>query len=341
MSSTTIEMAVTKEGITKAQVKTISLSKLKLDPDNVRFKHLPVRMSDAEIEDYIWNEPDTRELYREILASRGLTEKPLIDANNVVKEGNRRIVCLRKLSKRAHTSELDPDITSDKFDNVQCLVLTPDVPQKAIDIYLARVHVKGKKKWATFNKSRHIYNLYKLHEMSYDEIREYLGMGKATVIRMVDVFKATENYGKKHPDDKEWYRKFTYFDELYKKRDLKEWRKDEDNVDKFAEWVYDGKFNDVRDVRNLPEVINDKEALAKLEKEGIDRALEVVANKDPSITSGVFRNIKIATDTLRNIPRQEFIASARDGARLKMLQELKGEVDSLLKDIEAIKPKNT
>jgi len=273
------------------------------------------------------------------LVSRGLTEAPLVNTENVVKEGNRRIVCLRKLSKRAHNGELEEEIPPNQFDFVQCLVIGSDVPQKAIDIYLARVHVKGKQKWATSNKSMHIYNLNKIHGRSYNEISEYLGMGKATVIRMVEVFKATEKYGKKYTDDTEWFRKFTYFDELCKKSGLKEWRKNEDNVDQFAKWVHDDRFNDVRDVRDLPMIVADKEALAKLKTEDVNAALKIISNKDPSVTSEVFRNIKLAIDTLRTIPRQEFIASAQNGARLKMLQELRDEVIGLLDDIEAIKPK--
>ena len=76
-------------------------------------------------------------------------------------------------------------------------------------------------------------------------------MGKVTIIRYADVYEQTEKYGSLFKDDKDWFHKFTYFDELYKRRDLKDFRKIQKNVEKFGRWVHDGKFNDVRDVRRL------------------------------------------------------------------------------------------
>jgi len=336
-----IQIAISRERKIEASLETVPLTKLKLDPTNVRFKHLDKNLSQSEIEQLIWDEDDTRDLYREILTSRGLTDPPIVDAEYVVKEGNRRIVCLRRLSEEAHKHELK-GISEDEFDSVQCIVLPLSMPQKDMDLYLAREHVSGKKQWAALNKARHIYDLHEVHKMNYDDIRDYLSIGKASVIRMVEAYKGTVAYGKKDPKDKDWVRKFTYFDELYKKPELKKWlSKNADNLDRFSQWVAEGKFPDHRSIRSLPEVLVDKDAVSKIESKSgsMAAAIAVLAEKDPSLTSESFRNIKVAIDTLRNIPRQEFIAAAHNGARLKMLKDLRNEAENLIKDIESIAKK--
>ena len=41
----------------------VSIDKLRLDPENVRFRHLNRVMTEKEIEEYIWNEPDSKILF--------------------------------------------------------------------------------------------------------------------------------------------------------------------------------------------------------------------------------------------------------------------------------------
>ena len=48
----------------------IPLSKLKLDPDNIRFRHIGDELNESQIETYLFEEEDVRLLHRknEILA---------------------------------------------------------------------------------------------------------------------------------------------------------------------------------------------------------------------------------------------------------------------------------
>src|SRR5438132_9453860 len=111
-----IEIAVSPEKKMHAEIIDIPLKKLKLDPSNIRF-HQFGKLTDKQIEDEIWKELDTRDLFREILNSRGLSEPPIVDSGFVVLEGNRRLVCLRKLSERVHNGEY-PQIPENAFDTV-------------------------------------------------------------------------------------------------------------------------------------------------------------------------------------------------------------------------------
>src|SRR5437870_4290451 len=63
--------------------KTLPLSMLHLDPDNVRFRHLKSTLSDREAEEYIWAESETKQLFNSIISSGGLNEAPYVTPEGV------------------------------------------------------------------------------------------------------------------------------------------------------------------------------------------------------------------------------------------------------------------
>src|SRR5947209_674391 len=295
---------------TGGTLEKLHISKLKLDPMNVRFKHMVKEVPEEEIERHIWEEEDAKTLYKQIKISGGLMEPPVVVGNNdqyLVKEGNRRVVCLRKLSKEGHEGKLREgyNYREDHFDEVQCIVLPSDLSQKDLDSLIGTRHVSGPKEWATLNRAWHVYEMYTRDSMDFDEIRQILGFGKGTVIRMVKAFEKTMEYGKKHPEDKYWFRKFTYFDELYKKPELRDWiEQDPQNLDAFIEWVAMGKFNDVRDVRILPGLLGDPDAakIFRSPQGDIVKAKNVLSLSDPTISSQTFAAVKKTIEALRAIP---------------------------------------
>lgn len=318
---------------------TVEINELELDLTNVRFAHLTPRLDEKHMEEAIWDEPSTNMLYAQIKIAKKLYEKPVINSDKVVIEGNRRIVCLRRLQKEAKSGTL-PRISADHYDFIDCNRIPPDTPQESIDLYLASIHVKGKQKWPTFNKAKKIYDLHQVHNFSYDNLAKHLGMGKVTVIRMADVYEQTKMYGKRYTKDKEWYHKFTYFDELYKRRDLKDFRSIQKKVDMFANWVHEGKFDDVRDVRSLARVLADTDAFKALERGNFANALKIIEKKNPSLKSKTFRQIEKVTELIRSFPRKELLKTVQDPERIKMLKQLKSEIDALLKDIRDLEGKS-
>jgi len=152
--STKIQIQITKDKTILGELIHIPLSKLKLDPKNVRFKHLDRTLNDKEIEDWISNEGDTRSLLKEIRFSNGLSEKPYVQeiSNGEFKviEGNRRTVCVRKIKQEIESGK-EKEITLSTIDPQQCIVLPKDVSDKEFSIFLARLHVSGKKEWAALN----------------------------------------------------------------------------------------------------------------------------------------------------------------------------------------------
>jgi len=315
------------------KIVSVDLDKLKLDLTNVRYQHKEKIIDDKKMGELSWNEPGTKELSEQIKSTRGLYEEPIIDSQNVVLEGNRRVVCLRRLKIETHKGKL-PGIKKNTFDIIKCKMILANTSDLAKHLYLATVHVKSKLPWTAFNKAKEISNLSNMYDVSYDKLAKHLAMGKVTLIRMVRSYEQTYKYGKKYPEDQFWYRKYTYFEELFKKRDLKEFNKIQQNVDKFAKWVHEDKFRDVRDVRILAQIMGDSDALKLFETHGLAEALKLLENKNPALKSREFKQIQKTIDLIRFFPRKELIKTVSDSRRRAIILKLKKEVDSLMKDID-------
>src|SRR5207245_2082279 len=100
--------------------------------------------------------------------------------------GNTRLVCLKLLRDDIVDGKLR-GMPLEKFNKVKCRLLPSNVDNKTIDLYLATIHVKGKRIWKLFNRANHIYRLNRIHMISLDKLSDYLGMGKATIQRNVTV----------------------------------------------------------------------------------------------------------------------------------------------------------
>src|SRR5437016_3397866 len=106
-------------GVWETKTEFIDLDELKLDPRNVRFRHVNGLLSDKEIEKEIWEEHEARDLQKQIIASGGLTNQPIVNSDRVVKEGNRRIVCCRKICELIKAGKLE-DFPKDAFEQIEC-----------------------------------------------------------------------------------------------------------------------------------------------------------------------------------------------------------------------------
>ncbi len=333
-----IELAVTPDRKLRADIQEVPLRRLKLDPNNVRFHHLAEPLSDSEIEEKIWGENDTRDLFREILASRGLTEPPIVDSNYSIREGNRRIVCLRKLNEKTRKGEYATlGIREDLWDTVTCYVLPRDTSEKDVAILLGRFHVSGKKTWRALNIAAHVSELYSKHGLKHEDIRDYLSMSKTTVGRMIKAFEATTEYGKRYTDDKEWLGKFSYFYEAYKKKKLTEWLAKNGNPDRFMDWLGKDRLTRGEQVRKLSDIILIPDALDALDKKGFQAAIAVLSKTDPSVDNKFYGAVRDMVEQLNHVPREELIAAGSDQAKIQALQRLRDTVDDVLRNISAIK----
>lgn len=321
--------------IANARTVDVPIEKIQLDLGNVRFKHLPKKPTSTQIEKIIKDESDTYELCDQILAAKGVYEPLVITSDHIVIEGNRRLVCLRMLKEQAVSGQLE-GISTKMFETVKCRILPTNTDAKIIDLFLASIHVKGKKPWKLFNRAKHIYRLNVVHGVSYDDLASNLGMAKVTIQRNVKVYKLMLDYSRRFPNDKEWFHKFTYFDELFKRKDLKEYRDDKDLLYKFASWVHDEKFRDVRDVRQLKKVFEDDSAYKTFLKDNFKEALKELEIKDPSLSNQQFKKIKDTIEVLKAIPRTELEEIKTNPAKMKLVIALNAETRSLLAELDSL-----
>jgi hypothetical protein len=317
-----------------AEVVKVSLSKLKLDPTNVRLRHLG-KLKESEVEESLWNEPGMDDWYRQIREEGGISEPVIIDSNYVTREGNERIICLRRLSREAHDGEL-PGTARGQFDIVPCRMVSPDASEKEIAVYLTRIHVKGSHKWKSLNKAIMIYDLSTKYGLSYEELRKRLGISKKTVQTVKSAYQSTLKYQKEHRDDAKWYYKYSYYHEIFKNEELKNWAKQDDNLDSFTDWIYTGKIPRGEDVRKLKKLILDPELFDEFRKANVTRAREILASFE-TMGSKSLDIISKATDTLRNFPLGDLRATVSDPAKWKVLSDHYREMSSFMKNAESLK----
>lgn len=346
-SGTKIQIQITKEHTVLGELRTIPLSKLKLDPKNVRFKHVDSTLNDEEIQQWIWEEPDTRSLLREIRFSGGLSEKPFVqetpDGNFRIVEGNRRIVCMRKIAEEINSGK-EKEIKISSIDPTQCIVIPRDVSEKWLAIFLARVHVSGKKDWAALNQSAYVYELIHKHDYPYEEIASAISISKTRVTQMIKAYETTLKYRDTYSDDDLWLRRYSHFDELWKRKTLKEWANDPHNLELFMKWVHDNQFPMAIKVRKLDAIIQDGKDAYKAIKKGatIDDAVEILQHQDEKraittkIADEVAGKVSDFQELLENFPRGKMKELAKDKERMKQFEELYKDFGQIIKDIKTI-----
>lgn len=331
--ATTRMHLMAERGAQPTEIKEVALRDLRLDPANVRFKHHQQPLADSEMEQMIWEEPDTKKLLGAILSSGGLSERPYVSPDLVVLEGNRRVVCLRKAKEMQAQGKVHHSIPSNAFDPVEVEMFLDGVMPVELAVARARWHVSGKKEWDAINQANHLYEMHNEMGLSYDSIRDLLGMGKATIIRKVKAYEATTQYMETTNDSD--INKYSFFEELHKRPAARRWAaEDRDNLRKFFQWVKEGKFNvtGAKDVRKLMDVLGDEDARHVFEAEDGDmtKAIFALQAKNPAINSRTFAALERAIEALRRMPREEYEAIPDNDAQVAMLKHLQKEIADAL-----------
>jgi DNA-binding MarR family transcriptional regulator len=331
----TVKLFVNPNAALQGEIVQIELAALRLDSNNVRFRDRKRALEDEELEEIIWSEATTKNLMREILASKGLSEMPIVDSRLTVREGNRRIVCLRRLAKQARERSL-AGVEPDDFDKLLVIVLQPDTDEKNIALYLARVHVGGKRQWMAVNKAAHVYELHTRDKMTFDAIWRFLSINPSTAERMINAYRDTLAFREKFPDEASWASKYSYFDEIYKRSELREWVKHQKNRDRLMEWIYLERIRTGADIRKLPLILKEKYALKIMTKTNVDKAYDYLARKDPSLADDFYRKINEVVKTIRRMEGKQLILASRDPNRQRLIRDLTESSKRLSANVEKI-----
>lgn len=306
-----------------------SVDKLRLDPTNPRFGHVEDTFTEKKMEELIWNEDETKDLYREILASKGLQESLIIKPDGLVVEGNRRTVCLKKIKEQITQHKIDAPETI--YTKISCFVLPKNMPERELKIYLGRLHVTGKLQWNAFDKARYVYELNKKFNFSFGDMKDLLSINKATLYKFFWSYSMTQNFLKRNPKRAK-VNDYSFFEEAYKKKVVRDWLNDEANIKKFESWILEGNLKRALDLRELPKIWESKDAKEVFEKDGIDAAKKVLYGGFSGRTQLTQLTEKLV-DTLRTLPREEYNELPGNKAKIDLLKRVKEEIDKLFKEL--------
>jgi hypothetical protein len=301
MADTVYEVIMVKGDPIRMEIADVPLDDIELDDDNPRLRHRYQNGQSAE--DFIRAMPDTPKLRKDIEQNHGLLEKPFLQPNGggkkKVKEGNRRVVCMRDLRRKY------PDDPT--WQTLTARVLPADLDPRKLAILLADWHVAGKVDWDAHEKAGQVYHMNKSLGIPFDEILIHLHASKGTVNRWFKAYEFMfERYstidGGKYAKDREG--KWSYFDELYRSKELRQRLTDDAEFgDRFCRWVGDEvKWPDGsmkprlpkgETVRRLPAIINSPAAYKAFESQPIEKAfaeaMRVVAAAEPETDSELFQ----------------------------------------------------
>jgi hypothetical protein len=246
------------------KMEQVPLDLIRLDTNNTRLKHIKGNLKEVDIERELWKMQSTRDLYRQIEYAGGLTDPPILDSRNVVREGNRRITCLRRLKEKIVSGQSELPLW--KIDPVLCRILPGTSTEADVDIYLALEHVKGKQKWPAIDQAAHVYELVKTHRLSIEKIEKSLGLSRSRIEWIVFAYEKTSEYHLTCPEDNEWGAKYSYFYEFAKNPRLNKWIASPKNFKSFTKWLKRGQISRGEEIRRLPEIIDNKKLLTKIKK---------------------------------------------------------------------------
>jgi hypothetical protein len=268
-----------------------------LDPTNPRIANTVAAsnfddgkaMQDS-LGEFLWSDSDVHNLYRSVLENRGLIERIIVRNNMVVAEGNCRTVVYRKLREKFPK---DPT-----WRTIPARVLPANISDRQIAVLLGELHVGGKNEWSPFEKAGHIHQLFTQYGMVQEEIAKILRTSKTAVNHNFRAFDALKKYMVAFPGPGA-VRKFSYFLELYKNPQLREWvTKSPEALADFVQWVGTNRIQQGRDVRDLKDIVSNPRALAAFSKQSREAAMKILGQERPELSSPLFKLMIEMTEAL-------------------------------------------
>ena len=264
----------------------------------------------------------------------------------VVIEGNRRVTALRwLLSLHDVGKETFDENTLQNYREFQCLLLDDDLAPASATLVLPGLrHVSGIKEWGAYQKAKAVHALRK-SGLSSQDAAQSLGLSTRAAnsayrcFLALEQMKSDEEYGD-HAEPK----MYTYFDEVFRRPNVREWlnwsdEKEcfaaEERVKEFYSWMIphgedsSPKFPEAKSIRQFAEILEDESAMKVFRSsEGtLDRALvrfEIDHPTDwyPKVLAAAAAVKSLTPDTLRTL----------DENTIESLNELKEKISQALKD---------
>ncbi|MGH2448342.1 MAG: hypothetical protein ACRDFS_07040, partial [Chloroflexota bacterium] len=258
---------------------------VELDPRNPRVQYLVGQLgggiTQAQLDAMIWDKDQVKALAQSIFQNGGVREPIIVQPVKghsdcyVVREGNCRKVC------NSHLGEQYPG--DERFAFIPAHIYEHQLTEEDLAILLADLHVAKKISWDAYEQAKYIHDLYVVYGKPYDWLSSHLRLSKSKISENLAAYKATTDYLQAHPSPAN-IKKFSFFQELMKKRDLRE-RYDESMEfrQNFYGWLEKERITDNKQVRTLPDILVNPEATKALGSHGYDAAAKILISNDPAL----------------------------------------------------------
>ena len=209
------------------------------------------------------------------------------------------------------------------------MVFEAELSEEDLAVWLADMHVAGKIRWDAYEQAKHVSELYHKHGKTYDWLSSHLRLSKTKIQEMLFGFRATTDFLTTHPAPAN-VRKFSFFQELAKKKVLREFYEYDPNFKQnFHKWLVNERLTDAKQIRDLEIIIANADALLALEKDGYVAAHRVLVTADPALESSLFSSIKTATERLKAAPVNEINELKSNPQKLILLRNLHRSIEDL------------
>jgi hypothetical protein len=266
-----------------------------LDPSNPRIQHAVKRVSgDGVISaeallKVILESPGVSELFKLIRDNGGLHDPIFVRPDGRVIEGNCRAASFLKLHSIAPKDSRWLTIPA---------VFVPKISDRQIAILQGQYHIAGKNKWLAYEKAGHLHHMRTKLGMGEKAIGRAFGMHESEVIKNLQSYEVMTQKLLPKVKSGNGLDKWSFVQELFKRKDLEEYRAKPANIDEFVSLVLDKKLKQGADVRKLGTILKHPNAVKALKKQDVDSAMSVVGKADPTANSGAFRKLKQTTRLL-------------------------------------------
>lgn len=302
-----------------------------LDPDNPRIQFLIGQrgkgVTQNELDELLWEKDPVKALAQSIFQNGGVYDAVIVQRNGndgkyLVREGNCRTVATRHL--------LDQHPGDARFMTMPGMVFDVDLTEEDLAVLLADMHVAGKIRWDAYEQAKHVHDLYTIYGKTFDWLSDHLRLSKSKITELLSAYRATNEFLNANPAPGN-VRKFSLFHEVMKKKDLR--LRFNDSLEfkqRVHKWISEGRINDSKQIRDLPLIIENSEAVQVLEAEGFEEAQKVLIRNDPSLASDLFLSVKTATEKLRRAPASDIQdLKAGDAQKVIMLRNLHRAIEDL------------
>lgn len=261
---------------------------------------------------------------RESIRENGGIIHPIIvnkkaDHKYIVIEGNTRLQIYRDFIKKKQPG---------KWDLIKAIVYD-NLDQNSIHSIRLQAHLIGPREWDSYSKAKYLNYLANEEHMSLRELVTYCGGdSKASEIKhMINAYQTMEDFYRPLCDDDTVFdfKKFQGFVELQNKNVLESLRLHGYNESDFSQWMVDGRFTRLEDVRQLPKILNSP------------KAADVFFKEDSKAARKILTVEEISSNTIKDVP-YEMLAKEL----IKRMDDFKQrEIDLLRHDADYAEKLNT